>query len=337
MSRSDFRRPSPWTHRLVRHCSWLLGLLALGTDAVAECPVPAGATPLPGTDLAMSIALPGLQNDPVYGAKLVYIHVPAAYQVGRPIPLVVVLHGASGSQTGASGQASILRGLWRPASDAGGFIVASLIASGSNGGWIAPGDRDDAPTDYDLIEAVVTRLSQDYSIDATRRYLWGFSSGGHVTLDIALNEVHPRIHSGFFAGYGVSAGASRGLACAGLGTAECVRTFSEAPIKRPIDVHIGNADNLIAQVLDDRSRFLGLGWRDGVTFFWQEFDGGHYVLNEHPLQTWNNLCGFSTRAPAMPRHEPTPAPFTVTGAAVTTIGSAVPDRDPGLQPPDRKR
>ncbi len=296
--------------RLIRRSLWLLGAFS-GASSAAVCPASADPSLPIGMDRTLNLALPGRENDPVYGNKLVFLHVPASYQVAQRTPLVLILHGAAGNPTAAIGQANVLLSLWRRAAAEGGFIVAAVVASGPNGSWIAPGSATDTPTDYDVIDAAVRRVEAEYSIDEGRRYLWGFSAGGHVALDIALNEIHPRIHSGYFAGFGVNAGVSAGLACSGAGTSGCLQVFSAGPMKRPIDVHIGGSDNLIAFAVDDRARFQSLGWSPGVTFFWHEFEGGHYVLAEHPIQVWNNLCGFSTRAPGMPARTRIDAPRVV--------------------------
>jgi hypothetical protein len=101
-------------------------------------------------------------------------------------------------------------------------------------------------------------------------------------------------------------------------------------MKRPIDVHIGSSDSLIAFAADDRARFQSLGWSPGVTFFWHEFDGGHFVLAEHPLQVWNNLCGFSTRAAGTPPRNRIEAPRMIDALAPTAA-------DPDLRLPAKKR
>ncbi len=330
-------RTRPWSisHSglgLARCSLWLLAAFA-GASPAAVCPAATDSSTPIGSDRTLNLALPGYENHPVYGNKLVFLHIPASYQVGQQVPLVVILHGAAGNPTAAIGQANVLLGLWRPAANAGGFIVASLVGSGTSGSWIAPDSAEDLPTDYDMIDAAVRRIASEYSIDDSRRYLWGFSAGGHVTLDIALNERHPRIHSGYFAGFGVNAGVSAGLACSGAGSSGCLQIFAGGPMKRPIDVHIGGSDSLIAFAVDDRARFQTLGWGPGVTFFWHEFAGGHYVLAEHPLQIWNNLCGFSTRAAGMPARVRIPAP----GAAESVDPGTFITTDPDLRLPDKKR
>ena len=313
-------------------------LMMIASSALrANCPASIAATPPPGLDRTLTLTLNGLENHPVYGDKKAYIHVPASYQPGQAPPLVVLLHGAAGNPSAAAGQASVLRGVWRAASDAGGFLVISPVGSGASGSWIAPADRNDVPSDYDVIQAAIQRMSADYTIDPNRIYLWGFSAGGHVALDIALNEIHATVNSSVFAAFAVNAGVSRGLACAGASTTQCLQNFSGGASKRPISVHIGNTDGLLAFAVDDRARFNSLGWQEGVTFFWHEFDGGHYVYNDQPLQIWNNLCRFSARAAGMPGSAAMPQPITVESGTIGAGDRTSSMDDPGLRPQDRKR
>lgn len=284
-----------------RRCwSTLLCLLGEASAlAASRCPIDPGlpmAGITAGSDLAFAVAVPGFENDPVWGGRSVYAHLPGGLPAAETRPLLVALHGAAGSRAGALQQASLARSLWREAADRGGFFVLAPAASGSSGGWIAPVTPDDQPSDYDRILAAIGRMQRDYPIDPERIYLWGFSAGGHVAIDIALNRPHALLNSGLFAGFAVNAGVSAGLACSGLASAECsALVFADADSKRPISVHIGNSDPLLALAVDDRARWRSSGWQEGETFFWQVFLGGHTVLPEQPIAEWNQLCAFSTR------------------------------------------
>ncbi|MGE3730643.1 MAG: PHB depolymerase family esterase, partial [Lysobacterales bacterium] len=281
----------------------LLALLFLFSHATARaegsCPIDP-ELPLAGiaegSDLGFAVAVPGFETDPVWGPRSVFVHLPGGVPAGEPRPLLVALHGAAGSSGAAVVQAGRARDLWREAADRGGFFVLAPAASGTSGGWIAPVNPDDHPSDYDRILAAIERVQRDYPIDPERIYLWGFSAGGHVAIDIALNRPHAQLNSGRFAAFAVNAGVSAGLACSGLGSGECATlVFTDADSKRPIAVTIGNSDPLLAFALDDRARWQSSGWRETETFFWQVFEGGHTVLPEQPIAEWNQLCAFSTR------------------------------------------
>ena len=316
----------------------LLGLAQL-VHAVCPAAMPSASV---GAHRTLSFGISGFENDPIYGDKIAFVYVPSTYQPAQPMPLFIVLHGTAGNPTAAIGQASIFRGLWASVAEAGGFIVAAPVASGNVGGWIAPASATDTPSDYDVVFALIQRLTRDYNVDSSRRYLWGFSSGGHVTLDIALNRFHRHLNSELFAAFGVSAGVSAGLACAGLNAALCgSEVFAKGTSKRPIDVRIGQSDPLWPRALEDRPRFLGNGWLEGVTFFWHPFVGAHEVPSNQPLQIWNNLCSFRNRAAEVPvvfaptqpwridsQPNPRPKPTAVDAPARA---------NPGLRPQDRKR
>jgi poly(3-hydroxybutyrate) depolymerase len=286
--------------------------------AMAACP----AEPVletSGDFAGINLAVPGFENHSIYGSKSAFLYVPTSYRAGTPMPLFVLLHGTAGSRALAVGNASTFRNFWAGAAEAGGFIVAAPAASGSVGGWVAPVSPTDTPSDYDVIEALIERVERDYDIDPARRYLWGFSGGGHVAIDVLLNRFHRRVNGDRFAAFAVSAGVSAGLACSGLSAELCGSVFAAGGSHRPIDVRIGLSDPLLPRAVEDRPRFLAHGWSEGLTFFWQPFAGAHTVLPEHPLQIWNNLCRFRNgdgKTPggtALPPHHradsrPTPTP-----------------------------
>jgi poly(3-hydroxybutyrate) depolymerase len=317
-------------------------LLGATASASASCPAAAPPDTSQGTFREVQVGTLGFDSHPTYGNKFAFVYLPSSTATGQPMPLFVVLHGTAGNPTLAIGQASIIRNLWAGAAEAGGFIVAAPVASGSLGSWVAPVNETDAPSDYDVLFALIHRLEREYAIDPTRIYLWGFSSGGHVTLDIALKRTHRQLSSAMFAGFGVSAGVSAGLACAGLNSAECARVvFATGTSKRPIDVHIGQLDPLWTRTLEDRARFVGNGWIEGVTFFWHPFAGGHEVPTAHALQIWNNLCGFANRGDEIPAALLIARPFRVDSQAHPSLKPAqrraLENAIPGLRAQDRKR
>lgn len=119
------------------------------------------------------------------------VHAPATGARGRVLPVVLVLHGAGGSGAGV-----IRQGHWSELSDADGFLVVapdaepadlSLMArpltnptawnDGSGRGPWAHRDVDDVG----FIGHVLDDVARRYSIDRTRVYATGFSSGASMT------------------------------------------------------------------------------------------------------------------------------------------------------------
>ena len=91
------------------------------------------------------------------------LHVPSLYSVVTPMPLVLDLHGASRSGSHQR-QTSRLDDV----ADTRGFLVA--YPDSDPGGW----DVDDV----DFCLAVVTDVSQRFSVIRERIYATGYSAGG---------------------------------------------------------------------------------------------------------------------------------------------------------------
>jgi polyhydroxybutyrate depolymerase len=102
------------------------------------------------------------------------LHVPAGSDRGKPVPLVISLHG--GALWGAA-QKEISQ--WNAVADREGFIVVypSGVRSNGPGHWrsaTGPGRLQDVTFISDLID----KLSADYNIDPARIYANGLSNGG---------------------------------------------------------------------------------------------------------------------------------------------------------------
>lgn len=233
-------------------------------------------------------AITRVVNVPGLGNKTYYLQVPAGYSPERPLPLLLALHGAAGSQALAQAAAQQLRGEWGAVGEAAGFIVAAPVASGGSGGWLAP---PPSPSDYDVLVALVEDVSTSYNIDRSRLYAWGFSAGGHVLHDLVLGPYQPMLDIDDFAAYAVAAGTLPALACSGLDDSECDALLDEAR-KIPVSLQVGTADPRRVQVLADRNRFLAHGWDADENLRHIEFGGGHTYTQAQLEATWTFLCPF---------------------------------------------
>lgn len=238
-----------------------------------------------------SIAIPGFEALPAYAQRSYFWFVPEPAPAG-PMPLVVALHGTAGSPANAYNEARIVRDLWVDAARQHGFAVVSPVAGGSRGSWIAPLAAGDAPTDYDVIAAVMADIESRFDIERARRYLWGFSAGGHVALDLVVNPLHAGFGRRQFAAVGVNAGVLAGLACSGLDDAACRAALRQAFPRLPVQVLVGDADSLRTHAEGDAPRFLGEGWVDARNYRYEEFAGGHWVGLDHPGRQWDWFCQF---------------------------------------------
>ncbi len=225
-----------------------------------------------------------------FGGHNYYLHIPSGYSSDHAWPVLLALHGAAGSPALAETAAQVLRDDWAAVADSNGFIVAAPVASGSMGGWIAPGSAADYPTDYDVFAAVFADIESAYNIDRTRRYGWGFSAGGYVMHDVMLNNFNASVNANSLAAYGVD-GATLGFACPTVG--QCDALLSAATRFIPVDIHIGLMDSTrLSAARDDHTRFLSNGWIDGSTVFYTEFSGGHTYAGQLP-SVWSSLCPFA--------------------------------------------
>ncbi|QBB69260.1 hypothetical protein ELE36_02100 [Pseudolysobacter antarcticus] len=234
-------------------------------------------------NVARSITVAG------YATETYYLHIPANYNPARAAPLLVVLHGASGSHADAITDAQFLRSDWSSLADTYGFIVIAPVGEQSQGGWITP---PGAPTDYDMIAAAFTDATIAYNIERSRRYLWGFSAGGYVAPDIVLNGFNSTINANVLAAYSINS-ANIDFACT-AGAGGCNALLNSQTRRVPIDIHIGTQDDpqLLASVRADHTGLLAHGWVDGSTLFYTEFNDGHTYTNQL-TGAWQSLCGFA--------------------------------------------
>lgn len=266
-------------------------------DAVPHDPSGGSGGLAPG-DTTRTVGIPGLGN----GMQTYFVHVPPDYTPSRPWPLMIVLHGTapnSGTPPNAASYAQATRDSWIATADAGHFLVAAPIANDVQPGyvsWLVPPRA--GPTDYTLIGAILTDMGSAYNIERTRLYGWGFSAGGHVMHDLALNNANgPGLNPGNLAGYGVSAGALAGLACAGDSDAQCNARLAAMPRHIPFDLHVGHVDNpTLSYVRADKDRFVAQGFGLGTEFWYTVFvdaGGGHTYTTAHLDAIWAHLCPYA--------------------------------------------
>ena len=203
-----------------------------------------------------------------------YLHVPDSYQHGRPHPVLIVLHGATGSPQTTPAEAQAMRSLFQPYTGPGGAIVLALPASGNQGGWLP---SNDGP----FIAAALDDVEADYTIERSRRYVWGFSAGAHFGYGLAL------FNTGVFAAHAVKAGALEFYA----GTSAPM----QAERVLPVDIRIGLADPLLPFAQADRQRFIDAGWQLGVDLTYAEVSGGHQLSAADAQAAWTRLCRWAMR------------------------------------------
>ncbi len=181
-----------------------IALLALSATALSGCrPAAGSATPAPvtgssspgGAAVATSPAPAALPVPPagssagtltVDGRSRTYrIYRPATLPAGRPVPLVVMLHGGFGSGR----QAEQSYG-WDAEADRFGFVV--LYPDGLNHAWNVGGGCCGVPArtgvdDVAFISRLVADVQAQLPIDTRRTYATGISNGGMLSYRLACD------------------------------------------------------------------------------------------------------------------------------------------------------
>jgi poly(3-hydroxybutyrate) depolymerase len=227
-----------------------------------------GGGPLGASTLSVEVPELGETRD-------MLLFVPVDYDAARPLPLVVVLHGAPGSAAAAPAAADAMRSMWTVLAEREDVVVLAPIAAGSQGGWV-PG------RDQPAIACALAELARRYPIDLDRRYLWGFSAGAHFGHALALGN------AGRFAAYAINAGALYALACGTPGTAsDCAATLPGALRPLPVSLRVGSSDSLRGYVQGDFTRLQQAGWTAGSEVSYGEFSGGHSVPFAEAEAAWS--------------------------------------------------
>ena len=179
-----------------------------------------------------------------------YLYVPAAYRVGRPAPLVVLLHGAGED---ARDGLALLRGQ----ADRGGVI---LLAPGSRGPtWDAIASRGRYGPDLATIDRALEKALSSYTVDPARLAVGGYSDGASyaLTLGLANGDLFTHVLAfspGFLAPVGQ------------IGSPRIFLSHGTRDGWLPIDV----CSRRIAPRLE----------RAGYDVHYREFEGGHVVPPE---------------------------------------------------------
>lgn len=104
------------------------------------------------------------------------VHLPAGYQAGKPLALVIAYHGRGGTAEGMEKLTKL-----DEVADRVGFIA--VYTNGVDKSWGAGVDADadkEGVDDVAFTAALLTKLESEYSIDKQRIVLTGFSDGAHM-------------------------------------------------------------------------------------------------------------------------------------------------------------
>ena len=261
-------------------CAFADAIFSAGFESAASIP----HNPSNGSGGAFPGNVTRMVSVPNIGTRSYYLRLPLNYTPTRAWPLLLALHGASGSAGTAPTDAQQVRSDWSGRADSKGFVVMAVVGNQAQGGWGAPADDPE-------LSAALDDAFAAYNIERSRVYLWGFSAGAHFGHALALNN------TGYFAAYGISAGSLEQYACTDDGSYPplCAALLAGAQPKIPVDIHLGNSDPLYLTygAGNDPLRFQNGGWVSGQNLFYTLFVGGHTYTVAQLGEIWNHLCPFA--------------------------------------------
>jgi phospholipase/carboxylesterase len=196
--------------------------------------------------------LGGLQPLLLGAARDSYLYVPATYRAERPVPLVLLLHGAGGhAQQGV--------GSLRRLADAAGLLL--LVPASRGNTWDLLVGRRFGP-DLALIDRALGQTFSRYAVAPERVAVGGFSDGATYALSLGITNGDLFTH--------VIAFSPRFMAPAGRTGSPRVFVSHGTRDGMPID-------RCSRRIVPDLER-------GGCEVGYREFDGGHTIPPESTLE-----------------------------------------------------
>jgi polyhydroxybutyrate depolymerase len=169
--------------------AWILGLAVAGCGGGKGAMANADATSSGDAMSTDASKCAGFVSGPIGGSRPVSVYVPASYTC-TPMPLVVMLHGYSGS--GAIEEAYVQL---TAQADARGFLYAHPDGTRDTAGnefWNATDACCDlygaSVDDSSYLSGLITEIGRHYSVDPKRVFLVGHSNGGFMSYRMACDH-----------------------------------------------------------------------------------------------------------------------------------------------------
>lgn len=258
-----------------------------------------------------------------FGGRTHYLVLPPGYREDQTQPLLLALHGTGGSPAGAMSNALAIAQTWQPIARRSGMLVVVPIGSSPGGSW-------NPSADLPYLDQLRGHVATEFSVDATRHYLWGFSAGAHFGHGVALDR------SSQFAAYAIAAGLLNRFVCpAALALSErsvgkaqpsrlrkwrsrspayavpassynaraktasgdptCAAYLAAVPRKIPLDISSGISDPVVPinEISADEGRFRNAGWHIGTNLWVRGLNQGHTYSDSQLQDSWNAICRFA--------------------------------------------
>jgi polyhydroxybutyrate depolymerase len=154
------------------------GAATANPEPTATATVAAAATGPPHPAVKPAAGDHEIHLDHAGDERRALLHAPKQFRPGRPVPLVIALHGRPSS-------AEELRRVTAldTTADAKGFLVAYPDAR--DGSWNAL-ECCDGVDDVGFLKALVAELVKTWSVDPARVYVTGFSNGASMSYRLAV-------------------------------------------------------------------------------------------------------------------------------------------------------
>ncbi len=205
-------------------CVTALLLLAAAVSA-ADRPRTAVAAPL--TDSTSSgVVQAGSFITETYGDRDYRLYIPEGYQVGTPLPLLVVLHGCGQDPTSMAVDTH-----FNEYADQFKFLALYPRQPQSANGtrcwnWFLPEHQQRGAGEPALIAGMTAQVQSRYAVDSMRIFVTGLSAGG--AMSIIMGATYPDV----YAAIGVSSGIEYGCA---TDTASGVIAMSSGGCANPVE------------------------------------------------------------------------------------------------------